>query len=308
MLKIFSILVFVLMALLLIPTGLVLASQDAIPGDLTYPLKRQLENITIRLASSNPETAAYFKADLSKRRFAEATALLSKGKNANETLVELIAQTKQAAYEIDQIKDESSKQKLVANLSQKIADYNQSLTKIEESNKADIATSPQTALPPTPAAVLTSPQPISNQTPPPTTSPLPQPSIASKPLEPNPEETTASGPKPSFSPDKGPLNPPGSPVRKTPNPPPTPPSTRPPETRPQPPSTTTITQLQTTLRELQKIQNELAKNNPNMHLENRKSGSNDEEGNHDPKPKPSETTDSKGIPNVKPNRLPSQHN
>lgn len=140
------------MITLFIPTSLVLASQDAIPGDLTYPLKRQLENITIQLASLNPKTAAIFSADLSKRRFSEAAALLGRGKDASETLVELIVQTQQAAVVIDQVKDGETKKKLLADLSQKIENYNQNLTKIEESKKSEIVK--QTTENPTPPPVI----------------------------------------------------------------------------------------------------------------------------------------------------------
>lgn len=134
----------VLMVVLLVPTGLVFASQDAVPGDRTYPIKRGLENVIVTLASVHPATRAFFKADMSKRRYKEAVALVKRGDTESQSsLVELVAQTEAAAEDIGQISDPKAKQELVENLSRQIDEYQTGLTKLEtQSDPLTQATQP----------------------------------------------------------------------------------------------------------------------------------------------------------------------
>ena len=103
MAKLLSLLVLVLMVVLLIPTGLVLASQNSVPGESMYPVKRTLEQGILTLASMTPWTKAYFQLDFSGRRYKEAKTLLANGKDAYLTLNELVVESSDAASSIDNV-------------------------------------------------------------------------------------------------------------------------------------------------------------------------------------------------------------
>lgn len=57
-------------------TVLILLSQNSIPGDFFYPVKRGLENIILVTASVSPTTKVAFRTDFTQRRFTEAQQLL----------------------------------------------------------------------------------------------------------------------------------------------------------------------------------------------------------------------------------------
>lgn len=121
----------VLILVLLIPTGLVFASQDAVPGDGTYSIKRSLENVIVTVASLHPATRAFFKTDMATRRYKEAIVLINRGDLASsKSLTELVAQTQSAAVDINQISDPVAKQKLIDNLSVQITQYQAGLVQL----------------------------------------------------------------------------------------------------------------------------------------------------------------------------------
>ena len=135
MLALLSKALLVLMLVLLLPTGLVFASQDAVPGDRTYPIKRGLENVIVKVSSVHPTTRAFFKADMSKRRYKEAVALVKRGDTGSQSsLIELVTQTEAAAEDIGEISDPKVKQELVDNLSKQIVQYKAGLNKLETAN------------------------------------------------------------------------------------------------------------------------------------------------------------------------------
>jgi len=123
--------ILVLSIVLLIPTGAVLASQNAVPGDGVYPVKRVLENMIISIASLHPSTRAYFRTDFSKRRFKETMALAKLGKNTTNSLAELVAQTQSAVTDVKGLSSNSDKRRLASDLIKQIDEYNLSLRKIE---------------------------------------------------------------------------------------------------------------------------------------------------------------------------------
>lgn len=143
MLALLSKALLVLIVALLLPTGLVFASQDAVPGDQTYPVKRGLENVIVRLAALHPSTRAFFKTDMANRRYKEAVTLIRRGDQASsESLVELVTQTQAAAEDISQISDPSTKQQLVDNLSKQIVQYKAGLAQLE-TTAPPVASMPQ---------------------------------------------------------------------------------------------------------------------------------------------------------------------
>lgn len=127
----------VLMLILLLPTGLVLASQDSLPGDRTYPIKRSLENIIISLVSVHPSTRALFTTNFSQRRFKEAVAMIKRNDDSAATisLVEMISQTREAAAEINKISDPVVKKQLSEKLSKQISEYKQQLVSIQQTQQ-----------------------------------------------------------------------------------------------------------------------------------------------------------------------------
>lgn len=176
--RILSILFLLAMVVLLIPTGLVLASQNAVPGDSTYSIKRSLEKVILSLASLHPSTKAYFHADLMNRRYKEAVALIEKGANAAESLQELVAQTGTAAQIATTLSDKRQKGEYLDQLSKSIDQYEIKLSQIEErvvSLPAPTAQEPTTQ--PTPIAsippiiFIASPKPSPEIKPSPTVSP-----------------------------------------------------------------------------------------------------------------------------------------
>ncbi len=131
MTKIISITVLVLMIVLFPPAALAFVSQNAIPGDNTYPVKRKLEDIILAIASVNPHTKAMFEVNLSDTRFSESRVLLTEGKDASPTLNELVTTANVAASQINQLSDPSQKQQLAAQLSESINKYEQELEQVK---------------------------------------------------------------------------------------------------------------------------------------------------------------------------------
>jgi hypothetical protein len=60
-----------------IPTTLILISWNTIPGDRFYPIKTEMEDITLAL-TANTRLASAFSLEFTDRRFNEATLLLAK--------------------------------------------------------------------------------------------------------------------------------------------------------------------------------------------------------------------------------------
>lgn len=166
MTRLLSIITLVLALVLFPPAALAVVSNNAVPGDSTYPIKRGLENVIYAVASLNPNTKALFAKARSDRRFQEITVLLSQGKEAGQTLNELVEQTRNAANQIDQVSDSSQKQKLLRQLSDSITKYNQGLLKISQKKEE-----PPSSVQPVPI-----PSPVLKPTPLPSVSPTVSPS------------------------------------------------------------------------------------------------------------------------------------
>lgn len=185
MARIITVLTLILSILLFPPAALALISNNAIPGDATYPIKRFLEDRIYDVASLNPTTKAWFSAARSDRRFKEFSTLIAQGKSASDTLGELVTQTQIAAEQLKKVDDPIKKQELVSQLSQSIDKYSQKLEEVSVpptvSPPADVTSPRPTA---TPRSILT-PQPseVPRPAPSPTQAPSsPQPSVDQKDL------------------------------------------------------------------------------------------------------------------------------
>lgn len=162
MAKWLSILVLVLMVGLFPPSVLALISNNAVPGDATYPIKRKLEDGILLVVSLNPSTKAWFSANRSGRRFDEARVLIAQGKQeAGGSLNELVSQTVVAARQIEEVKNPVQKEQLRQQLTQSIEQYSQGLNQIQkqmQSEQPEVVS--QTSPLPSAIAVNPSTQPV----------------------------------------------------------------------------------------------------------------------------------------------------
>ena len=175
MVGLLSKLLIVIIVILAIPTGLVLISQDSVPGDSTYPIKKSLEGVIIAAASLNPVTRAYFNVDFAKRRYNETIKVVKRGDNNTQSLQDLVKQTRSAAKSINQISDLSLKEQYKKDLRKQIVDYQSGLLSLQTDWEKNAKT--------------TQPQ----ITPAPTVSPTPRPTLAptNAPTTPRPSQTSA---------------------------------------------------------------------------------------------------------------------
>lgn len=141
--KLVSIVLLIFVIALFPPAVLAVVSNNAVPGDTTYPVKRGLEDIIFAVASLNPATRAWFAAARSDRRFQEVTVLVARGKKAGDTLNELVEQTQIAANQIDQVSDPAQKAKLINQLSESITKYDTGLSQISQTGKPAMIPTPQ---------------------------------------------------------------------------------------------------------------------------------------------------------------------
>lgn len=191
MVRLLSIISLILAIVLFPPAALALISNNAVPGDVTYPIKRVLEDGIFAVASIHPTSKAWFAAARSDRRFKEFTTLVAQGKKTSDTLNELVEQTQIAANQIANVSDEGQKQKLVQQLAQSIEKYDQGLQQVSSPTTPlpQATPVPQESASPT-ATVLPSPTP----TPPPVVQPTPVPTAV-------PTATPHPTPAPTLSPD-----------------------------------------------------------------------------------------------------------
>ena len=137
------------------PAAMALVSNNAVPGDITYSVKRTLEDGIFAIASLHPVSRAWFAAARSDRRFEEVTVLLGRGKSATATLNELVIQTDITIGEIVKIEDTTKKAELINQLVESIEKYDEGLSEFSLESIMPVPT-------PTPSSTLT---PSSNQKP-----------------------------------------------------------------------------------------------------------------------------------------------
>ena len=176
MTKLLSIISLILAIILFPPATLAVISNNAVPGDATYPIKRGLENVIFAAVSINPTTKAWFSQARSDRRFKELTVLITQGKQSGETLNELVEQTQVAASQIAQVNDQAQKQKLIQQLSESIEKYDLGLQQVSSPTQVNPAPAAPVALLP---QATSTPQPT--QTSAPVAQPTPRPASTSQP-------------------------------------------------------------------------------------------------------------------------------
>ena len=179
MLKILALVSLILSVVLFPPAALALMSNNAVPGDRTYPIKRGLENIIYAVASITPTTKAWFSAARSDRRFDELSTLFNQKKSTSQTIIELVSQTRTAATQIKSLDNGQQKKDLQSNLQastqkyvEKLKEYSQTANSTEQ-----LAVNPT----PTPIPTVATPTPTQNPTPRPTPTPTPRPGATATP-------------------------------------------------------------------------------------------------------------------------------
>lgn len=131
--KLLSIIVLIFSIVLFPPSVLAVISNNAVPGDSTYPIKRSLEDIIYATLSLHPVTKAWFSAARSERRFKEVKILVTSGRSSRDSLQELVIQTDIAAKQIQKVQDPQKKKELISNLKESIEKYDQGLLEIQGS-------------------------------------------------------------------------------------------------------------------------------------------------------------------------------
>lgn len=111
-------------------TVLILISQNSIPGDLFYPVKRGLENVILAAASVNPATKVAFRTDLTERRFNEAAKMLL-AKQDVSGLSDFIQEVETTQQAVDNLSNEADKEQLTEKLVSKIDEYQNKLTQVQ---------------------------------------------------------------------------------------------------------------------------------------------------------------------------------
>ena len=129
--KILSIIIWIFIAVLSVPTVLVLVSWNSLPEDAFYPTKIAMESFLLRAVSVIPVLAGQLEMKYSDRRFTEAEKMILDKKNS-AGLEQFLQQVRSANIRIASVSDPAVKQKLKAELLVSLSDYDQKLTQTKE--------------------------------------------------------------------------------------------------------------------------------------------------------------------------------
>lgn len=143
-------------------TVLILLSQNTIPGDLFYPIKRVMENVVLAAATVSPATRVAFRTDLTGRRFDEAEKLLLARKDVTG-LSDFVEEVQTAQQEVSTLSNQESKKDLTEKLIKKIDEYQNklSLVQAKTQNKQVAPPLPTNTPIPTPSQLEVTPTPTS---------------------------------------------------------------------------------------------------------------------------------------------------
>ncbi|MEK7114811.1 MAG: DUF5667 domain-containing protein [Patescibacteria group bacterium] len=137
--KLFNISSWIILFALLPITVLIFLSQDSIPGDLFYPVKRSLENVVLAAVSVNPATRAAFRTDLTETRFKEAQSLVVSKSNATG-LFTFIDEVQSTQLEVTSLKNDTEREKLEEKLISKIEEYQTGLSTLQAKTEQNVIT------------------------------------------------------------------------------------------------------------------------------------------------------------------------
>lgn len=124
-------------------TVLILLSQNTIPGDFFYPVKRGMENIVLVASAVSPSTRAAFRTDLTQRRFDEASQILVSKADVS-AYYDFVTEVRQAKQDIETISDPKEKSAKSEALLAKIEQYQTQLTQVQSQiQQAEVFQAPQ---------------------------------------------------------------------------------------------------------------------------------------------------------------------
>lgn len=158
-------------------TVLIFLSQDSIPGDFFYPVKRGMEGVVLAAASVNPATRVAFRTDLTEARFKEAQILAVLKSNAGGLLA-FADEVQATQIEVTNLKNDTERKDAEGKLLAKVDQYQDRLSGLQTKTEQnlinyrfqEIPTS--SPIPTSTSLPLFSFQPSSSPTPPPAKSDL----------------------------------------------------------------------------------------------------------------------------------------
>lgn len=247
--KVLGIIISVFAVFFSVPTGLILASWNALPGDSLYTTKRALENVTLTIVQSTP-LASSFSVGFTDRRYKEADKLLAtKGSTLGYSL--LVEQAQQTKNIIVDQKNTQQADQLIQNIDQyeKLIEAKKSIVAAEAQQATSIVTNTQPSQTGTqPQPVYTSPSQTGTVTQPQTTqTQTTQPAGATTPTQTQPQAQQPSQAQPAVQ----------QPVQQ-------------PSVNPQQNAQQTIAQLNDAQQHLERIKNEIKKELPDSASERAK--------------------------------------
>lgn len=132
MVRIFSLVFFVILVFLTAAGGIFAITSNTVPGEPGYPVKRQFESLNLAIISLIPEYKTTFTMYQSNRRYQEVIILNTQNLDTRKSLEELILQTKDSMSEIQNVKEWQQKVVLINDLIDAIEKYDMGLAGIQE--------------------------------------------------------------------------------------------------------------------------------------------------------------------------------
>ncbi|MDO8621361.1 MAG: DUF5667 domain-containing protein [Candidatus Levybacteria bacterium] len=147
-------------------TVLIFLSQDSVPGDLFYPVKRGLENVVLAAASVNPATRVAFRTNLTETRFKEAQSLVLSKSNASG-LSTFVDEVQGAQLEVTNLTSDTERKTAEEKLISKIDEYQNGLSTLQAKTEQNVISYQfqETVLTPTPIPPSPTPTAIPSPTP-----------------------------------------------------------------------------------------------------------------------------------------------
>jgi hypothetical protein len=135
-----------------IPTTLILISWNAIPGDRFYPIKTEMEDITLAL-TANTRFASAFSLEFTDRRFNEATLLLAKeGSTIGYEL--LVAEAQQTQALVLDKQDVKNGSQLIEKIEEYQAEIEKKQVEIQSQTGISVFPTTTTVATPTPSSLV----------------------------------------------------------------------------------------------------------------------------------------------------------
>ena len=139
-------------------------SQNSIPGDFLYSVKRGYEGTALAFASLVPETKASYTTSLATVRFTEAEKLLLTNSDT-QGLATLVEQVQTAQDNVAAVQSSPQKEELEQKLIASIDTYQASLLKVQQQIASNVSSQPGTQAAPTQTTQINTNQTIQTTTP-----------------------------------------------------------------------------------------------------------------------------------------------